>query len=201
MNKQAAPLLRATTQFWLVRSEFSLAGSQHLDTLLSGPYIEMAAGKGKAKTAFQALNAPPSLEKKMTGLNIVLEADDLSSLKPGSPVFYRRVVVGEVTECKLSSTFQQVHVTVNIHQPYAPIVRQNTKFWNASGIHVRGGLLRGVSVSTESLQSIMAGGVALATPDNDKMGAPVSAGHHFKLYPEGEDKWLEWRPALRHKKS
>jgi paraquat-inducible protein B len=197
VDKQAAPLLRATTQFWLVHSAFSLAGSQHLDTLLSGPYIEMTAGKGKPKKDFQALNAPPEVKKKMTGLNIVLEADDLSSLKPGSPVFYRRVVVGEVTACNLSPTFQQVHVTVNIHQPYTPIVRENTKFWNASGIHVHGGLLRGVSVSTESLQSILAGGVALATPDNDKMGAPVSAGHHFKLYPEAEDKWLEWRPTIR----
>lgn len=52
-------------------------------------------------------------------------------------------------------------------------------------------------MTTESLRSILAGGVALATPDNDAMGAAVKNGHHFVLHREAEDEWLTWRPEIR----
>ncbi len=57
------------------------------------------------------------------------------------------------------------------------LIRENTKFWNASGIHVSGGIFSGLSVSTESLEGLMAGGIALTTPNNEKMENSVIEGH------------------------
>jgi paraquat-inducible protein B len=101
-----------------------------------------------------------------------------------------------VVDFKLAPTFDQVLITVNIHAPYTGIIREKTRFWNASGIHIHGGILGGFSMITESLQSIIAGGIALATPDNKHMGGPVSEGHHFKLYPDEKDDWLKWQPKI-----
>ena len=196
LEPQTTGLLREGTQFWLVRPAFSLTGGGNVDALLQGVFIDMTAGRGKTRRDFKALAVPPPAPMPKTGLNIVLDADDLSSLKPGSPVYYRRVVVGEVTGCRLSPTFQQVYVNVNIHEPYTPIIRENTRFWNASGIQIRGGVFSGISMTTESVRSILAGGVSLATPDKDKMGATVNNGHHFALHREAEDEWLTWRPSI-----
>ena len=131
-----------------------------------------------------------------TGLNIILETDNLDSLKIGSQVYYRGVTVGEVTGFQLSPTFQHVLVNVTIYEPYMPVIRENTKFWNASGISVTGGVLSGLSVSTESMESLMQGGVALATPNNDEMGSAVSNGHSFILQAQRDESWSEWSPKI-----
>ncbi|NOQ45640.1 MAG: MCE family protein [Desulfobulbaceae bacterium] len=200
LEKKAGILLKETTRFWLVRPEFSLSGTQHLDTLLGGPYIAIEPGKGASRLEYTALQEEPAIVAERPGLNVVLETDDLFSLKPGDHVYYRRVKVGEVTGVHLSSTFQKVLLNVIIDKPFVSLIRKNTKFWNASGVHVSGGIFSGVSVSTESLEGLLAGGIALATPNNDKMGLMVKDGHSFTLYGEAKDSWLKWSPEIRSRK-
>ncbi len=201
LDKKANILLKETTRFWLVRPEFSLTGTQHLDTLFGGPYISLEPGKGSSRHEYTALKETPAVIAERPGLNIVLEAGDLFSLNPGDPVYYRRIKVGEVTGVRLSPTFQKVLLNIIIDKPFASIIRQNTKFWNASGIHVSGGIFSGISVSTESLEGLMAGGISLATPNNDSMGSSVKEGHHFTLYREAEDSWTTWNPNLNPERS
>jgi len=179
-----------------VRPEFSLAGTQHLDTLISGPYIDIEPGGGTFATEFTAVS---EIEAKTVGekdLAIILDSEDLFSLKAGAPIFYRRVQVGEVIDFEFSPSFQKVYMNAVIYEPYTSVIREGTKFWNASGIHISGGVLSGLSVSTESLDSLMTGGIALATPEGSKMGGTVRAGHHFSLYEEAEKAWAKLSPEL-----
>jgi len=196
LERQAGTLLKDKTHFWLVRPEFSLTGTQHLDTLLGGPYIAIAPGAGKGRVEFTALKEEPVIIDERPGLNIVLETENLFSLKTGDHVYYRKVKVGEITGIRLSSTFQKVLLHVIIDKPFVSIIREQTKFWNASGIHLSGGIFSGFSMSTESVEGLMAGGISLATPDNDTMGKRVSGGHQFILYGEAEDSWLKWSPKI-----
>ncbi len=142
----------------------------------------------------------PVIVDKRLGLNIVLETEDLFSLKVGDHVYYRKVRVGEITGYRLSATFQRVLLNILIHEPFISVIHENTKFWNASGIHVGGGIFSGLSISTESLEGLLAGGIALATPNNDKMGLRVKEGHHFILYGEAKESWLKWSPKISHGK-
>ena len=196
LERQSATLLKDKTHFWLVRPEFSLTGTQHLDTLLGGPYIAIAPGAGKGRVEFTALKEEPVIIDERPGLNIVLETENLFSLKTGDHVYYRKVKVGEITGIRLSPTFQKVLLNVIIDKPFVSVIREQTKFWNASGVHVSGGIFSGFSMSTESVEGLMAGGISLATPDNDIMGKTVSSGHKFILYGEAEDSWLKWSPKI-----
>lgn len=197
VDKEAADLLRSGTKFWLVRPEFSLAGTQHLDTLISGPYIDIEPGGGTIVTEFTAVSEIVAKTVGEGDLAIILITDDLFSLKAGSPIYYRRIIVGEVIDYTFSPTFQKVYLNAVIFKPYTSIIRRGTKFWNASGVHVSGGIFSGISVSTESLSSLMTGGIALATPERqEQRGGPVSSGHHFKLYQEAKDNWSTWSPSL-----
>jgi paraquat-inducible protein B len=196
VDKDAVDLMRSETKFWLVRPEFSLSGLQHLDTLVTGPYIDMEPGGGNLATEFTAVSEIEAKTAAEKGLAVILESQDLFSLKVGAPIYYRRVQVGEVIDFEFSPTFQKVYMTAVIYEPYTAIIRAGTKFWNASGIHVSGGVISGFKVSTESLDSLLTGGIALATPDTDEMGGRVSAGHHFTLFEEAEDSWAKWSPVL-----
>ena len=97
---------------------------------------------------------------------------------------------------RLSPTFENVHIRITIEKPYMPLIRENTRFWKASGARIEGGLFSGLSISTESLEALLTGGIALATPENSKMGSRVFDNHTFHLHEKAEDKWLDWQPSI-----
>jgi paraquat-inducible protein B len=73
-------------------------------------------------------------------------------------------------------------------------VRANSVFWNASGVSVSGGLIRGVEVKLESLRSLAAGGINFATPNS--RAQPAREGQVFLLHAEGKKEWLAWAPKI-----
>ncbi len=194
VRKEAAGLFREKTRLWVASPAVGLQGVRNLNTIVTGPYIAIAPGGGKPRYAFSALDQPPV---ERNGLALILETPHLGSLKVGSPVYYRQVQVGRVTGFSLSPTAQQVWVEVVIEAPNGKLVRENTRFWNVSGIRIQGGVFKGIEVSTESLLALVAGGIAMATPDNREMGGPVDPGRHFKLYDKARREWLDWQPSIR----
>ena len=153
------------------------------------------AENGQIFTLYNDFESLPIVDKP-EGLHIVLETDSLASIKTGSNVYYRKVKVGEVTGVRLSSTFQQVLIDITVYQQYAAIVRENTQFWNASGVSISGGVLSRLNISTEAFESLIAGGIALATPNNDQMGGPVAEGSRFILHKEENPAWRLWNPKI-----
>ena len=190
-------LFRDDSRLWLVTAEFSIKGVEHLDTLVKGPYIAVLPGKGKPVLELTALEKPPSImDEEVDGMRLVLVAPTLGSLKPNSPVYYRQVRVGRVVGSALSSTSRDVLIHITIDKPYDALIHEKTVFWNAAGINVDAGLFSGVQIYAESFESILAGGIAFATPENDEMGDRVKDGHSFKLHGTVNEKWLAWRPEI-----
>lgn len=193
--KKAKNLLRQNTKLWLVKPEFGLSGIRHLETVLTGPYIEIIPGDGEQKTDFVLLADTPG-PSSFAGLNIILETPRLGSLGKNSPVYFRQVQVGKVTGFSLSPTAQQVWVQINIHPAYTNLVHSGTRFWLASGIRASWGLFSGFDLDTESMEAIITGGIALATPSGEEMGEPTHNGDHFTLHEKSEQTWLDWSPEI-----
>ena len=98
-----------------------------------------------------------------------------------------------VTGFELSPLANSVQVYVTIYEPYDRIVRTNTRFWNVSGIGMEIGLLGG-KIKTESLQALLEGGIAFATPD--RLGETVVSGIRFELHENPQSGWLDWDPEI-----
>ncbi len=197
VKKKVASFFRESTRIWLATSKFKLTEIRNVDTIISGPYITFAPGTGQQTTTFTALSNRPQPEPlQKEGLNLLLVSKNLGSLTIDSPVYFRQVQVGRVTGFKLSDTFQDVIVHVNIEEPYMPIIRENTRFWNVSGTQIEGGLFSGVKVKMESLEALLAGGIAFATPGKDKIGKPAQEHHRFKLHKRAKSEWLDWNPEI-----
>jgi paraquat-inducible protein B len=196
LDPEVSTMLTVNTKFSLVRPEFSLSGAQDLKTLIEGPYLNMVPGEGTAKREFTVVPEYQAEEKDIKGLHVILEADDLYSLKTGDPIYYRRVKVGEIRDFQLAPTFEKVYLNGIIYEQFKLLICENTRFWNVSGIQLSGGIFSGLNLSIESLESLVTGGIALATPDEEEMGAFVKSGHHFKLYAEAEESWHKWQPKI-----
>ena len=198
LDDNAATLAREGTQFWVVKVEFGLAAIANLGTLVTGDYIAIRPTEegGNPQYEFEGLRKPPVDGPAQWGLTIVLVNDNRGSIGVGNKVFYRDIVVGEVTSYELADTGDHVRIYLNIQQRYAPLVRENSVFWNASGVDVNFGLFSGLEINTESFEAILAGGVAFATPDNADMGEPAKQNAVFPLQPKVEDEWRLWKPRI-----
>ncbi|MCI5149554.1 MAG: MCE family protein [Candidatus Electrothrix sp. MAN1_4] len=187
-------LFRQTTEFWLVQPTVNLSGVKHLETLFSGAYLDLLPGNGALRTHFAVRDAEPEISSPGPGLHLILEAERIGSLKKGSPIYYRQVEIGSITGIELGPTAQMVWIHVVIAPQYTPLVRRTSRFWNAGGVKVIAGLFSGVSVETESLESIMTGGIAIATPE--ELGTPAQENDHFLLAKEAHENWLAWSPKI-----
>ncbi|WP_095060051.1 intermembrane transport protein PqiB [Pseudomonas sp. Irchel s3f7] len=192
-------IARVGSQFWVVKPELGLIKTSNLETLVTGQYIEVqpaAKNLGPQKT-FVALPTPPETAKQEAGLSLVLSAPRRGSLKAGVPVTYREITVGKVVGYELGQTADRVLIRILIEPKYAPLVRTGTRFWNTSGFDFDVGLFRGATVRTESLETIIQGGVAFATPDGENMGNQALPEQTFALFDKFEDEWLTWAPKIR----
>ena len=182
LDKSAANLAVADTLFWVVRPRIGTAGISGLGTLFSGVYIGADAGEtAKVETHFTGLEAPPLVQRGEPGRSIVLNAADLGSLEVGSPLYYRRMRVGRVVGYALDAQRDGVDVQVFVESPNEPLVTQASRFWNASGVDMSVSAA-GLSINTESIASLVAGGIAFAAPPGAAKGAPAQDGQRFVLY-------------------
>jgi paraquat-inducible protein B len=203
LSKDAASLLKADTQFWIVRPRIGVGSVSGLETLLSGVYIGMKSGADtRRERQFVGLENPPALSHGPHGREIQLHASRAGSLAIGAPVYFRQFQVGRVIDENLEQD-GSTRVTVFLEAPYDAFVKPETRFWNASGINVKLGA-DGLNVQTESLAAVIAGG--LAFDDGPAEAVPVAAGtpRQFTLYkneteamapPDGEPHYVRMRFA------
>jgi paraquat-inducible protein B len=181
MDKSAEKVLRAGTEFWIESARITAGGVSGLGTLLSGAYIGMRPGPGEPKREFVALETPPVYEVDVPGKRFVLRADKLGSVSAGAPIYFRGIQVGGVLGYQLDENGKDVSIYAFVHAPFDAFVRKDSRFWNASGIDVSltaGGL----SVRTESLQTIVMGGVAFDTPVDASASQIAQDNAAFPLY-------------------
>jgi len=186
MEKDTVPYLTDKTRFWVVRATISAGEVSALGTLLSGAYIGIDPIKdGKPVSEFNGLEKRPLITAKVPGRRFVLQAPVLGSLNIGSPVFYRQIKVGEVVDYDLDENGDQVDIKVYIFEPHDKRISTATKFWNASGIDVSLDAT-GIKVDTQSLVSILQGGIAFETPKSLDQATEAPEDHKFDLHPDRE---------------
>jgi paraquat-inducible protein B len=182
INHDAAKLLVTDTHFWVVRPRIAGGQISGLATLISGSYIGMDAGSAKKSARdFKGLEAAPTVTADEPGAEFILHGDTLGSLDVGSPLFYRRVQVGQVTATDLDGDGKGVTLHIFVHSPYEKFVTSNARFWHASGVDFSFDT-SGFKVQTQSLAAILLGGVAFLSPPDLPAGQAVPGDTKFTLY-------------------
>lgn len=170
------------TKFWVVRPRISGANVTGLGTLISGAYIGMEIGASKeSKRDFVALETPPVVTGEIPGRFFILKTPDLGSLDTGTPVFFRRLQVGQVASYELDKDGKFLTVKVFVRAPYDQYVNPDTRFWHASGIDLSLSA-SGLTVQTQSVLSILIGGIAFETPATASLLPAAEENTVFTLF-------------------
>jgi paraquat-inducible protein B len=181
MNSNASDYLKDGTSFWVVKPQVGLGGVSGLGTLLSGAYIELRPGNGKQQYHFTGLTIPPVMKSHVDGKLFVLETNNLGSMRPGTPINFHGIPVGEVLNHKLSDEANAIRLSIFINAPYDQFVRKNTRFWIDSGVDLSASA-DGFKVRTGSLVSLLSGGIAFRTSGKDKLTDVKPEQSLFQLY-------------------
>jgi paraquat-inducible protein B len=186
LTAQMAPKTEAflvdDTKFWVVRPRISGANVSGLGTLISGAYIGMEIGTSKEdRREFVALETPPVISGDSPGRFFNLKTSDLGSIDTGTPIYFRRLQVGQVASYALDNDGKNLTVKVFVRAPYDQYVNPNTRFWHASGIDVSLSA-SGLTVQTQSVLSILIGGIAFETAATALVLPPSDENAVFTLY-------------------
>lgn len=182
MTREASDLLGEDAKFWVVRPRISGGNVSGLGTLLAGAYIGMDAGKSENKRReFVGLEQPAIVTSDVPGRMFQLRGEDLGSLDVGSPVYFRHIQVGQVAGYDIAPDGKAVIVRIFVNAPYDMHVRTNTRFWHAEGFDVDVSA-SGVKIDTQSIASIVLGGLAFQTPPDDDEGPLAQPNSEFRLF-------------------
>jgi len=187
MVREAARFISEHTRFWVVRARVSASAIYGLGTVFSGAYIDVDPGKpGKPATMFTGLEEPPIVTTGLPGRHFILESERRGSVEVGAPIYYRQIRVGEVVAYSLAESGTKIVSKIFVHAPYHEFVKQTTRFWVASGLDIRLNA-QGIQVDTESLVSILVGGIAFDSfRNNSDPEEPAAENASFTLYANRE---------------
>lgn len=181
MSPGARSYLREGTRFWVVRARVTAGEVQGLGTLLSGAYIGVdPVTKGDKKREFIGLEKAPVIGTDQEGRQFKFTTRQLGSLAIGAPVYYRQFSVGKVLDYRLELD-GSITGEMFIDAPYDQLLKKNTRFWNASGVEASL-TAEGFHVDTESLTTILIGGIAFDTPETLEEREDVPADYEFYIY-------------------
>ncbi len=186
MSPKTKDFLVKDMKFWVVKPRMSGLNITGLGTLISGYYIGVQLGESKeSERNFIALESPP-LTGDIPGRIFMLKTTELGSLGEGTPIFFRQLQAGQVVSYELDKGGGFLNVKIFVQAPYDQYVNPDTRFWNASGVNVSL-TAAGLHVQTESVMSILAGGIAFETPASDAPLPPAEANTQFTLFDDRTD--------------
>src|SRR5271156_3938894 len=182
MAPKTEEFLVEDTKFWVVRPRISGANISGLGTLISGAYIGMEIGSSKEeRREFVGLEIPPVITGETPGRFFTLTTPDLGSLDTGTPIYFRRLQVGQVASYALDKDGKNLTVKVFVQAPYDQYVNRDTRFWQASGIDLSLSA-SGLTVQTQSLLSILIGGIAFETAASSAVLPAAEENTVFTLF-------------------
>ena len=162
LTKEADDFAVEDTRFWIVRPRIGTSGVTGLGTLLSGAYIGVDAGRShESQSDFVGLEKPPAVTGDQKGRRFSLHGASLGSIDIGSPVYYRRVQVGQVVGFALDRDGTGVSIDVFVDSPYDQYVGLDSRWWHASGVDLRLDS-SGLKLNTQSLATVIIGEIGRA---------------------------------------
>jgi paraquat-inducible protein B len=181
MSRDAAPLLTEKTRFWVQKARVAGGQVTGLGTLFSGAYIAIDPVRdARSARHFEALPEAPVVTTDEAGKHFTLHSYRAGAVPVGTPVYFRRIEVGRVLSSALDPSGDFVVIEIFVAAPHDARVLATTRFWNASGFDMRVGA-DGLRVDTESVLSILVGGIAFDT-NGAGPGPEAADGTVFPLY-------------------
>lgn len=187
-------LLNKDSLFWLEKFQLGFEGLKNASAVINGAGIAIMPGKSTEFIQdFTLMKSAPLPHFNERGLRIIVDAARLGNIKADTPVYFRQIKIGSVVQCQLKEDATGVNIELFIAPCFAHLIRKNSYFFNAGGIGMDLSLF-GAKIKTETLESIISGGIGVLTPD--EILDPAKNMDVFRLNEDFDEDALQWSPKL-----
>lgn len=194
LRKDAEDFAVDGSKFSLITPKVGFGGISGLNTLFEGAYISVLPGPAGGSPKFEFKGVANSATDPLDDTSsYTIETTSVESISPGVAVTYRGLKIGSVTKIHVAKGGQMINVQINIENRFTFLIRNNTVFWRKIGVQAKLGLF-GSEIKVNSLESIMSGGVELATPA--PAGPMAKAMQKFPIAAETPKDIAKWNPIL-----
>ena len=152
------------------------------------------ANEGEYQTRFAGSDKEPSINSHL-GTIIKVEDKTASSVNVDAPVYYKNVQIGKVLKVDLSSDASRVVLDCLIYDKYAKFVRKNSEFYDISGFEMEFSIFSGSKIESNTITSIVKGGLVVVTPYEYKEVASTS--DKFTLNKTLRADWKTISPSIK----
>ncbi|MEZ8151538.1 MlaD family protein [Vibrio splendidus] len=151
--------------------------------LLTGSISFVSEGKPEARTDYQLFQSKSLAEiakfNQSGSKTLSLFASELPSISKGSPLLYRNLQVGSISDFQLADG--GVRIKVTIENRYTHLLNKHTVFWNRSGVEIDASL-SGISIKAAPVKTLIQGGIAF----DSLPGIDNKLGDVWKLYKDSK---------------
>ncbi|WP_434762806.1 MlaD family protein [Vibrio fortis] len=186
IDNQYAHLIKSNNRFFVTGSATAELTESGLSVtvppakqLLTGSISFVSEGQAKVQPNYQLFQSKSLAE--LAKLNhsgsksITLFANELPPISKGSPILYRNLEVGTVSDFQLSDG--GVKIKAKVENRYTHLITAQTVFWNRSGVEVDASLA-GVNITAAPMKTLIQGGIAF----DSLPGIDNKVGSSWKLY-------------------
>lgn len=182
------------TRYHIVDAQLSITGIKSPETLLTGPYIAVIPGHSDIGSTQFIGQLETVIAPQADWLTFSLYKANLGSVKVGTPIIYRGITIGAIDHYQLSADGGQVQLNAHVEARYQHLVNSSSQFWDISGIKVDLGLFSGAQIETGSIETVLAGGIGVATEKVTTVDNAITKNTRFELHPERKSHWSSWQP-------
>jgi len=179
----AANLAKAGSTFWIEQPVISLSQASGIQSLIDGNSIQAVLGDGPSTNHFVGSDKIPIEQEGKSHFKIRITNARIPLLERGSPVYFRGMQVGVVSEKNLLDN-KETSLTVLVDQEYVQLLRSNARFWfiPPTSIKLGSGIFK---IDFGGLKSALFGSIAFDF--FGPQGVMVPTGTAFPLCASEED--------------
>ena len=197
LKKGVTPYLVEDTSFWVVRAQISGGSVTGLGTLMGGSYIGMDVGTSKQSQR----DSRGWKRRRSSAWTCRGAASNCTARTSARWTSARRSISaasrsGRSSPTTLTRTARGSPSRSSSQAPYDKYVKSNSRFWHASGIDLTVDA-NGLKLNTQSLVSIMLGGIAFQTLDEQGPPPPLEPNAAFTLF-ANRDEAMKHRDTISH---
>ncbi|WP_117235486.1 PqiB family protein [Vibrio maerlii] len=159
-------MLTQGSEFVLEEAKVSLAGVENISNLLTGNFLTLVPGGGEAAREFTAIRKDQYSQQGGHATVIRLVSDNAFGMVPETPVLYRGINVGSITEVELEG--EQVILQVLIENQYLHLVKSNTRFY-VTGSATASLTESGLSVTVPPAKQLLSGSISFMSEGSEKL--------------------------------
>ncbi len=182
--------------YYLKKPRVSLQELANANSLFRAVNIGVIKSSSKKyKSKFIGYDKKPIDLISSEGIVFKVEDHFSSNIGVNSPIYYKNVQIGKVLKVDLSLDASYVLIDCLIYDKYKKFIRKNSSFYDISGFEMEFSLFDKTKVKSNTITSILKGGLLVVTPLKYKKIA--NHNDRFILKKDLEKNWKDISPSIK----